>query len=89
MVLVRTASVRRFKRVPTIYVLSKNKKNIVYPCKPQFFYIKVGFKGVKIILACFRDVSRNKKNNIYPCKPQFYKIKSGVQGGQYYIDVFS
>ena len=26
------------------------KKNI-YPCKPQFYYIKVGFKGVKIILG--------------------------------------
>ena len=24
---------------------SKNKKKIVYPCKPQFYYIKVGFKG--------------------------------------------
>ena len=24
-------------------------KNNVYPCKPQFYYIKVGFKGVKII----------------------------------------
>ena len=36
--------------------LSRNKKNNVYPCKPQFYYIKVGFKGVKIILACFRDV---------------------------------
>ena len=34
---------------------SKNKKNNVYPCQPQFYYIKVGFKGVKIILACFRD----------------------------------
>ena len=22
---------------------------ITYPCKPQFYYIKVGFKGVKII----------------------------------------
>ena len=21
----------------------------LYPCKPQFYYIKVGFKGVKII----------------------------------------
>ena len=31
------------------------RKNNVYPCKPQFFYIKVGFKGVKIIQACFRD----------------------------------
>ena len=27
---------------------SKNKENNVYPCKPQFYYIKVGFKGVKI-----------------------------------------
>ena len=37
--------------------LSKHKKNNVYPCKPQFYYIKVGFKGVKIIQACFRDGS--------------------------------
>ena len=29
--------------------LSTNKKNNVYPCKPQFNYIKDGFKGVKII----------------------------------------
>ena len=28
---------------------SKNKENNVYPSKPQFYYIKVGFKGVKII----------------------------------------
>ena len=28
---------------------SRNKKNNVYPCKPQFYYIKVGFNGVKII----------------------------------------
>ena len=25
--------------------LSRNKKNNVYPCKPQFYYTKVGFKG--------------------------------------------
>ena len=31
------------------FFLSKNKKNNVYPCKPQFYYIKVGFKGIKII----------------------------------------
>ena len=30
-------------------ILSRNKKNNVYPCKPQFYYIKVGLKGVKII----------------------------------------
>ena len=34
---------------PHSMFLSRNKKNNVYPCKPQFYYIKVGFKGVKII----------------------------------------
>ena len=28
------------ERVPTIYVLSRNKKNSVYHYKPQFYYIK-------------------------------------------------
>ena len=28
--------------------LSRNEKNNVY-CKPRFYYITVGFKGVKII----------------------------------------
>ena len=27
----------------------QKSENNVYPCKPQFYYIKVGFKGVKII----------------------------------------
>ena len=34
-------------------------EDILYPyplnCKPQFYYMKVGFKGVKIIKVCFRD----------------------------------
>ena len=30
-------------------ILSRNKKNNVYPCKPQFYYVKVGFKGVNTI----------------------------------------
>ena len=34
---------------PQSMFLGRNKKNKVYPCKPQFYYIKVGFKGVKII----------------------------------------
>ena len=34
---------------PQSMFLSRNKKNDVYPCKPQFYYIKLGFKGVKII----------------------------------------
>ena len=29
--------------------LSRNKKNNVYSCKPQFYCKKVGFEGVKII----------------------------------------
>ena len=31
--------------------LSRNKKNNVYPCKPQFYYVKVGFNEVDIIYA--------------------------------------
>ena len=34
---------------------SKNKKKKVYPCKPQFYYIKVGCKGVFVTRTCFRD----------------------------------
>ena len=34
---------------PQFMFLSRNKKNNLYPCKPQFYYIRVGFKGVKII----------------------------------------
>ena len=33
---------------PQSMFLSRNKKNNVYPCKPQCYFIKVGFKGVKI-----------------------------------------
>ena len=29
-------------------IFSRNKKNDVYPCKPQFYYIKVEFKGSKL-----------------------------------------
>ena len=34
---------------PKSMFLSKNTKNNVYPYKPQFYYIKVGLKGVIII----------------------------------------
>ena len=34
---------------PQSMFLSRFKRNSVYPCKPQFYYIKVGFKRVKII----------------------------------------
>ena len=52
-VLVRTASANQY---PQSMFLSKNKENNVYPCKLQFSYVKVGFKGVNIIQASFRDV---------------------------------
>ena len=40
---------------PQSMFLSWNKKNNVYLYKHQFYYIKVGFTGVKIIKVCFRD----------------------------------
>ena len=42
-------------KYPQSMFLRRNKKNNVYSCKPQFYSIKVGFKGVSIIKACFRD----------------------------------
>ena len=38
---------------PQSMFLSRNKKINVYPCKPQFYYIKVGFKGVKLYRHVF------------------------------------
>ena len=38
---------------PQSMYLSRNKKNNVYYCKPQFYYIKVGFKGVKKYIGMF------------------------------------
>ena len=32
---------------------SRNMKNNVYSCKPKFYYIKVGFKGVKSYTSMF------------------------------------
>ena len=50
-VLVRTASAGRggSNEYPQSVFSSKTKKNNVYACKPQLYYIKVGFKGIKII----------------------------------------
>ena len=47
----RNANGKKFNQtiMKTIYVLSRNKKKNVYPCIAQFYYIKVEFKGVKII----------------------------------------
>ena len=45
-------------KYPLSMFLSINKKNNVYPVKTNFYCVKVGFKGVKIIQACFRDESQ-------------------------------
>ena len=39
-------------KYPQSMFLSRNKNN-AYPCKPQFYYIKVGFKGSKIYRRVF------------------------------------
>ena len=42
----------------SMFYTSNNKKDNVYPCKPQFYCIKVGCKGCKsqihdILIICF------------------------------------
>ena len=66
--------------------LSRNKKNNKYHFKPQFYYKKVGFKGVKIIKVCFRDVIWI----LWPQKPYFdiQKIKWLLPMQQYNICLF-
>ena len=36
---------------------AKKKEKNVYPCTPQFHYIKVGCKGVFITRTCLHDAS--------------------------------
>ena len=62
--------------------LSRNKKNNVYPYKTKFYCIKVGFKGVKIIEACFHDedITKTYLYNFDPLKPHFYIVKLGFTG---------
>ena len=38
-----------------------NIRKNVYPCKPQFYYIKVGCKGVFLTWTCLRDESKSNK----------------------------
>ena len=38
---------------PQSMFLSRNKKNSVYLCKPQFYHIKVGFKGSQNYIGMF------------------------------------
>ena len=52
---VRTAAVLTSTHNPCFQQKIK-KIGLVYVCKPQFFYIKVGFEGVYISWICFPDV---------------------------------
>ena len=38
---------------PLSMFLSRRKKNNVYPCKPQFYYKNMGFKGSKLYRRVF------------------------------------
>ena len=58
---------------------SKNKKN-EYPCKPQFYYIKVGCKGAFISRTCL-DINAN-------VKIQIYKSQLSKKEGLHYMDMF-
>ena len=56
---------------PQSMFLSRNKKKNVYPCKPQFYCIKVGFMGVKITKACFCDgMTKPTIRPVWPSKIQ-------------------
>ena len=48
--------------------LGRNKKNNVYPCKHQFYYIKVGFKGSALyrhVFVMWCGASNDKPNATY------------------------
>ena len=61
---------------PQSMFLRRNKKNNVYPCKPEFYYIKIRFMGVNIIYACFRD-------DISICSP--LKVLTSMQSSYYSV----
>ena len=67
-------------------LLSSNKKNNVYPCKPQFYYIKVGLGvGSKLYRHVFRVMVRSDVsaklflNNMYVF-PSFVSVSGSGTG---------
>ena len=56
-------------------------RKIGIPCKPQFFYIKVGFKGVNIARTCFRDEGQSLMFHYFDMiAVLFHLLKSGMLG---------
>ena len=51
---------------------AKIRKN-VYPCKPQFYYIKVGCKGVFVTRTCFRDAALGRNDPLSIVAARFGK----------------
>ena len=61
------------REYPQSMFFSRYKKNNVYFCKPQFYYVKVGFKGVTIYRYVFRDEQKNKSIDLSYNSKQNYK----------------
>ena len=62
----------------------------MYSCEPQFYYIKVGFKGIKIIFVCFLDVIAYQPFNIgrnFKNKSSVYSVECTVFGELYKVMV--
>ena len=74
-VLVRPAQRGGSNRYQQSMFLSRNMKNNVYPYKPQFYSIKVGFKGVILYRQVFvMDISCQWHENTYMYKHHIQEI---------------
>ena len=71
-VLARTPRWGGSNEYPQSMLLSRNKKNNVYPCKPKFYYIKVGFKGSKLYRRVF---VMPRKWHVRPAKTQISLLR--------------
>ena len=56
---------------------SRNMKNKVYPCKPQFYYIKVGFNG-----------GQNSKRRMLQILPRMLSVKRIISQARTLFCVF-
>ena len=62
--------------IHNLYFVRINKKNNGYPCKPQFYCIKVGFKGSKL----YRHVSVMFLQHLMMPKQTAKVITNGLMG---------
>ena len=47
----------------------------IYPCTPQVYYIKVGFKGLNISRTCYLDENVRKNNGFVRFMYQFFFLQ--------------